>query len=159
MFGCARCGPRQNSRVERSRFALHRRLIVQIDFGRQDLTGLRFVLHRMPAFPAESVLLFDLRSTFRTRPERGLLFLRGEHRRGFGLFTLDDWRLWRWLYDWRRWFLLQLFLHYLEETCCDESPAVRGTRYERGLNDLNVAGVRVRAVIVILVKLVEVTLA
>src|SRR5215217_5915354 len=122
----------------------------------------------MPALPAEEVLLLDLRSAFsacfdtpRFLPRGG-----GDHRgrrRGFGFFTLRSWsgrrrrrRLYGWwLYSRRDRFLLRLLLlDYIESPGRNETPAVITKLHKRGLKDLHVARIRIRAMIVILVELV-----
>src|SRR5689334_7718982 len=96
MFGRGCSGPGQDRRVERSRFVLHRGLVVQIECGGKDLSRLGFVVHRVPALPAESVLLLDLRSTLCTCANAVFLFLRGDHRHGlrFWFCMPRDWWLW-----------------------------------------------------------------
>src|SRR6185295_5768065 len=121
----------------------------------------------MSALPAEKVLLLDLRSTFSAGFDTRGFFLRGDRighrsrRRLDGFFTL--WRWWRlrrrWLYRGCDWFFLRLLLDHVENSGRDERPAVIGTLHKRWLNNLHVAGVWIRAVIVILVELVKVTLS
>src|SRR3569832_348762 len=102
MFRCRRRGPWQHGGSERPGFVLYCGLVVQIERGGEDLSRLAFVLHRVTALPAESVLLFDLRSTFDACPNASVLFLRGDHgqRLRLGFYTLRD-RRWRLRLRWR----------------------------------------------------------
>src|SRR5919205_2817860 len=124
----------------------------------------------MPALPAEGILFFDLRSAFRTcfdSRRRRHFFLRDDHRRWLGFFTLRNWsgqRRWcclyrRWLCNWRNdgVLLLLLFLDYVESSGSDERPAVIGRSDKRGLKNLHIARIRIGTVIVVLVELVKVT--
>src|SRR5215213_298865 len=159
MFLCRRGGPWQDCGAKRTCFVLNCELVVQIKLRRRKyLSRLTLVLHRVSALPAESVLLFDLRSAFRTGSDAWRLFLRCDH--GLGLrffFTLSD-RRWRRLYDGRGRLLLRLLFDHFESACGYQNPAVTRTRHKRRLEDLHVASVGIGAVIVILVELVEVTL-
>src|SRR6185369_1780171 len=123
----------------------------------------------MPALPAEKVLLLDLRSAFTACFDTRRFLLRcGDYRWRrwrLGFFALRSWSgRWRrglyrwWLYRRRDWFLLRLLLDYIESSGRNETPAVISKLHKRGLKDLHVARIRIRAVVVILVELVKVTL-
>src|SRR5262245_37156290 len=115
----------------------------------------------MSALPAEKVFLFDLRSAFSAGFDTRRFFLRCDHRLD-GFFTLRRWRRRRWrrrLNSRRDWFLLRLLPDHIEHSRRDETPAAIGTLHKRRLNNLHVAGVWIRAVIVILIELVKVTLS
>ena len=91
-------GPWKHRRVVRPWFVLHGELVVQIDCRGKDLSRrLALVAHRVPALPAERVLLFDLRSAFSTCSDTRRFFLRaaitGGSERRLGFFALRDWRL------------------------------------------------------------------
>src|SRR5262245_49164498 len=125
MFRCARSRPRQDCRFVRSRLVLERELVVQIDRGREDLSRLALVAHRMSALPAEGVLLFDLRSTFSTGSDTRCFFFRSDHRLWFFTFR-RSWRRLRWWLDYGRddGLLLRLLLDYVEHSGRNQRPAV-----------------------------------
>src|SRR5215213_276370 len=123
----------------------------------------------MPALPAEKVLLLDLRSAFSACFDGGRFLLRGgDYRWRLGFFTLRSrsrsrrrrcclygWWLYRRCDHSPLWLLL---LDYVESSSGHETPAVIRRLYKRGLKNLHVTCVRIRAVIVILVELVKVAL-